>query len=467
MKLLQKISVGALIILGFVGLGVKTSFAEITQRNLGAFSVSIDSQEKVTSQVAESGPYTTFIFPDINAEVMMSSNINFYKKNGLNTGYMIFVKKEKIGSYEFSIYKQLFESVIELPAAPVRLTYYIEDPSKGIAYHIMGENAVELAKTFKLNSKINTFRYFYLDFNQINGDNSGAAHPPSCYDAFTSVVRTGPYTTGTAKQALNSLISNTRVSDLESEFSWVSGETNTFTFIGKKSIIKSLTIKNKIAYVDFKKLELLDEDISIGNCKSVSLLKEQITRTLTQFPTIKDVKITINGVSFEKYFKTKQITESIDWGQVDSKVLNNLILNQLVVQGTDAPNLPVTLALNQVLDVNGDGTKDSMWTTEGNDLYYVFLNIDGKPKIATSRYDTNTSLLTLESVGRMQYSYYFKFEPTLKSFYQVRNSGKTEANIDNNIWINCEVNGYTWNETTKVFGLNNSYSQNLRNKICK
>ena len=64
-----------------------------------------------------------------------------------------------------------------------------------------------------------------------------------------------------------------------------------FTNINPNVTIQSLKIENGIAYVDFN--EQLEFQVG-GSCR-VSAIRAQITQTLKQFPTIKDVIISING----------------------------------------------------------------------------------------------------------------------------------------------------------------------------
>ena len=64
-----------------------------------------------------------------------------------------------------------------------------------------------------------------------------------------------------------------------------------FTNINPNVTIQSLKIENGIAYVDFN--EQLEFQVG-GSCR-VSAIRAQITQTLKQFSTIKDVIISING----------------------------------------------------------------------------------------------------------------------------------------------------------------------------
>jgi hypothetical protein len=64
-----------------------------------------------------------------------------------------------------------------------------------------------------------------------------------------------------------------------------------FTSINPDVKIQSLTIENNIAKVDFN--ERLEAGVG-GSCR-VAAIREQITETLKQFPTVKNVVISING----------------------------------------------------------------------------------------------------------------------------------------------------------------------------
>lgn len=64
-----------------------------------------------------------------------------------------------------------------------------------------------------------------------------------------------------------------------------------FTAIGSGVEIKSLAIENGIAKADFNEVLKAGAD---NACKS-STIREQVVRTLKQFPTVKDAVISING----------------------------------------------------------------------------------------------------------------------------------------------------------------------------
>jgi len=64
-----------------------------------------------------------------------------------------------------------------------------------------------------------------------------------------------------------------------------------YTNINPGVKLQSISIKNGIAMVDFD--ETLEKAVG-GSCR-VAFIREQITKTLKQFSTVKDVVISING----------------------------------------------------------------------------------------------------------------------------------------------------------------------------
>lgn len=105
-------------------------------------------------------------------------------------------------------------------------------------------------------------------------------------EAVIPVKRTVPFTQQTARAALEQLLKGTTSSEQQRG---VQSQINT----GVK--INSLTIQNDIARVDFN--EALQSGVA-GSCR-VQAIRSQITKTLLQFPTIKNVIISINGKSDE------------------------------------------------------------------------------------------------------------------------------------------------------------------------
>jgi spore germination protein GerM len=64
-----------------------------------------------------------------------------------------------------------------------------------------------------------------------------------------------------------------------------------FTSIGEGVTVQKLAIKNDTAYADFN--DALERSAG-GSCR-VSAIRSQIAETLKQFPTVKNVVISING----------------------------------------------------------------------------------------------------------------------------------------------------------------------------
>lgn len=64
-----------------------------------------------------------------------------------------------------------------------------------------------------------------------------------------------------------------------------------FTSINPETKLNKITIKNGVAYADFN--SGLNKNIG-GSCR-VAAIRAQITETLKQFPTVKDVVISVNG----------------------------------------------------------------------------------------------------------------------------------------------------------------------------
>jgi spore germination protein GerM len=121
--------------------------------------------------------------------------------------------------------------------------------------------------------------YFANEKRNPNSDPCGLVFP---------VNRVIPKTSGVARAALEQLFTGpTPKEKAEGYYSWFSPAT--------KSILKSVVVKNKTAYVNFKSnaLEVLSGSIS-SSCGSAQFLSE-MEKTLLQFPTIKKVFFAIDG----------------------------------------------------------------------------------------------------------------------------------------------------------------------------
>jgi len=103
----------------------------------------------------------------------------------------------------------------------------------------------------------------------------------SCNKVFP-VERTVLKTQTPARRALELLFEGPSVSEKNQEF---------FTSIPRDVKINSLTIENGIAKADFN--ETLEFQVG-GSCR-VSAIRSQITQTLKQFSSVKDVIISIEG----------------------------------------------------------------------------------------------------------------------------------------------------------------------------
>lgn len=101
--------------------------------------------------------------------------------------------------------------------------------------------------------------------------------------ASKAVMRIVPKSVATARTALTELLKGP--TEQEKLYYGV------FTSINPGVKIQSLDIRNEIAYVDFD--STLEFQVG-GSCR-VAAIRAQIVNTLKQFPTIKDVVISING----------------------------------------------------------------------------------------------------------------------------------------------------------------------------
>jgi spore germination protein GerM len=121
--------------------------------------------------------------------------------------------------------------------------------------------------------------YFANDKRNPNSDPCGLVFP---------INRVIPKTGAVAKAALEQLFAGpTEKEKVEGYYSWFSPAT--------KSILKSVVVKNKAAYVNFKSnaFEVLTGNVSTS-CGSDQFLSE-MEKTLLQFPTIKKVFFAIDG----------------------------------------------------------------------------------------------------------------------------------------------------------------------------
>lgn len=113
---------------------------------------------------------------------------------------------------------------------------------------------------------------------------SNSKYDPGASDCSKTfaVERVVPETKAVARAALEQLLAGPTEQEKEQGF---------FTSINPGVEIKKLTIENEIAKVEFS--EKLEEAVG-GSCR-VAAIRSQINETLKQFPTVKNVVISING----------------------------------------------------------------------------------------------------------------------------------------------------------------------------
>lgn len=136
------------------------------------------------------------------------------------------------------------------------------------------ENDMELRIPLRFNIPSTSVKVFFGNEEK----NPGAL---DCSLAF-SVTRTIPKTTEVARVALEELLKGVTQEEKNAGY---------FTSINNGVKIKSLTITNGVAKVDFDKA--LEQNVG-GSCR-VTAIRSQITQTLMQFSTVKSVIISIDG----------------------------------------------------------------------------------------------------------------------------------------------------------------------------
>lgn len=112
-------------------------------------------------------------------------------------------------------------------------------------------------------------------------NNSKLDPEASCNKAFAA-ERDIPKTSAVGRAALEELLKGPTATEKDNGF---------FTSINSGVKIQSLSIENGVAKVDFD--EQLEAAVG-GSCR-VAAIRAQITQTLKQFPTVKEVIISING----------------------------------------------------------------------------------------------------------------------------------------------------------------------------
>jgi spore germination protein GerM len=140
----------------------------------------------------------------------------------------------------------------------------------------------EKDKTFSLPIRILTSSNEITKFSVYFGVKTLENTQTSCTNVF-SVERQVPKTTAVARAALEELLRGPTTLEKSEDY---------YTSVNPGVKIQSLTIDGAgTAKVDFD--EQLEKGVG-GSCK-VSAIRAQITQTLKQFPTIKNVIISING----------------------------------------------------------------------------------------------------------------------------------------------------------------------------
>ena len=127
-------------------------------------------------------------------------------------------------------------------------------------------------------------RFQEVDFTEVEVFYSNRKTDPDMEECDTtySVTRRIPETVTVARAALEQLLMGPTRGE---------GEQGSFTNINAGVKINSLVIENGTATVDFN--EALDEGVA-GSCL-VQSIRSQITNTLTQFNSVNDVVISVNG----------------------------------------------------------------------------------------------------------------------------------------------------------------------------
>jgi len=108
-----------------------------------------------------------------------------------------------------------------------------------------------------------------------------------------------PRTLGIGKASLEALLWGPAPQNAEGYTTLIPGPEQVLAYAGRspewgeRPRLRSLTIKNGIAYADFS----LELSAHAGGALLTSLIREQIEATLTQFSTVDEVVISINGVT--------------------------------------------------------------------------------------------------------------------------------------------------------------------------
>ena len=173
----------------------------------------------------------------------------------------------------FTVASSSLETVIVATDTPLVLVVYNDNPSG------LPQNDKEVRIPFTLmGQKTMHVNVFWMHETPNLG---GMPNDYNCSDVVAS-ERTVASTAAPARVVLDSLLSGPTVSEKQ---------IGLFTNINPGVAIQKLSIQNGTAYVDFDKT--LEQGVA-GSCR-VTAIRAQITKTLEQFPTVKNVVISIDG----------------------------------------------------------------------------------------------------------------------------------------------------------------------------
>ncbi|HEY1041542.1 MAG TPA: GerMN domain-containing protein [Candidatus Paceibacterota bacterium] len=394
MKLPQKFLI-ALIVIASFGVGSQLIFADAKTCNVGPFTVKYDACAEVRKIIPEGGGYTAeYVFPSINESVIAyDASLAYHNQDFGIDDDMQYVGAKKKGATIIKEYRKK-----SLDAQQNDRVYLFQKDNK--VFRVSNK----LMSSFVINAKTNSFKVYLFD---------DAEPAPVCAEKFWAASATErPYTTGIARQALETLINNDADSDLR----------DGYNFMGIDSKIKSITIKNKVANIDFKQLSV-ETWFNIIGCDSVEMLKQQVKLTLTQFPTIEDVKITVNGIDVDTYFKNLKV-----------ETFKNTPGS--IVQFADNRAETHDLTLWLTVDIL---TENPNWKPGVNDHY---LNVSNKLRSVRTNYATQYYVCTHGSDGHLNSiasNLGLFSEHVKKNLSEKKNSSNT---YDNRAIYNFDITGH-------------------------
>lgn len=198
--------------------------------------------------------------------------IRIYDDAGQELGVAVAQAQDEWMTTEFVSFKAVLE--FKSPATETGVLVLEKDNPSGLA-----ENADELRVPIKFDSSIINFETIqvkaYFGNNVLN---PGAI---DCSKVF-SITRNVPKMQAVARAALEELLKGTTKAEEREGY---------FSSINDGVKIQSLRIDNGIAYVDFDK----QLEFRVGGSCRVASIANQIRQTLLQFPTVREVIISIDG----------------------------------------------------------------------------------------------------------------------------------------------------------------------------